>query len=212
MRCRYPEGTGNDMLRMAISVILLCGAATAPAFAQADVRNENWTLATTLAGFAGVAADADMTGPEAGGAIGWELTPRFAIEGSGSWIEFGGSRTGFAGALKLRTRLAGERKMDPFVEAGVGLFRASFGPHDAVPGFYRRRMPATTGTLGAAFTDPTVVAGAGVTLFLKREIAIRPAVEATMAIRGGRTHVVTAVALHGVYYFEHRPVTPARGK
>jgi hypothetical protein len=203
-----------NAIRIVVSVVLLCSAAAAPAFAQRALPAAEWRHATTLDGFAGVAVDQDRTGPLFGGAVGWEMTPRLAIEGSGSWTEFGTRNTAFGAALKLRTRLTGQRKVDPYVEGGVGLYHANFAPHQPIPDFYRDRMSEQAGSehLGPSFTDPTLVAGGGVTLFLKRQIAVRPAVEAAFVLGGGGTHVVTTFALHGVYYFEQRPVTPARGK
>jgi hypothetical protein len=195
-----------------IAMACMCCAIPVAAAAQPDVRANEWSHGTTLNGSVGITADSSQTGPALGGGMGWEVTPTVAIEGSGSWAEFGHGTTSFAGALKVRLRLAGRRHVDPFVQAGVGLYRATFGTDDGdVPGFYRRRIAAAISGHGdRTFTDPTIVGGGGVSIFVNRHFAVRPDVEAAFVFRDGRTHVVTTAALHAVYHFESHPVTPAR--
>ena len=195
-----------------LSAACLCCAMATPSFAQTDIRPAEWSRGTTLSGFAGVARDSSHTGPVVGGVVGWEVTPRLALEGSGAWFDFGQRTTAFGGAVTVRARLFGQRTVDPFVQAGVGLYRASFGPDErAIPDFYKRRMDVRGEGVPARnrFTDPTLLAGGGVNIFLGRHVAVRPDVAAAIALRDGRRHVVTMVALHGVYHFEHHPVTPA---
>lgn len=177
---------------------------------------QDWERGTTMTGFAGVATDSSGSAPVLGGSLGWEVTPRLALEGSGSWLDFGHGASAFAGDLRVRTRLWGRRHIDPFAEAGIGLYRASYDARHApdVPSFYRRRMPAgLPETLSIrTFTDPTVVLGAGLNVYLHRHLALRPDVGATIVMRGGRTHVVRTVAVHAVVHFEDHPVTPWRGR
>jgi hypothetical protein len=171
-----------------------------------------WSHGTTLNGYGGFTADSEQTGPVLGAAAGWELTPNLAIEGSGAWAEFGSGTTSFAGAVKARIRIAGQRKIDPFVHAGIGLYRATFGETEtAMPEFYQRRMvmPVSPDRMTRTFTDPSVVAGGGVSMFVNRHVALRPDAEATIVFRDGHSHVVTTVAMHVVYHFENHPVTPA---
>ena len=208
-----PEGMGRDMrtVAYALSVICLSGALARSASAQADVRPAEWSHGTTLNGFAGVTMDSAGSGPLLGGALGWEVTPRLALEGSGSWAEFGHGTNSFGGAMKVRVRLSGRRTVDPFLQAGIGLYRATFGQNDtAMPAFYERRMTHHVSRAGGptTFTDPTLVAGGGVNVFMNRHFALRPDVETTIVLRDGRRHVVTSVALHAVYHFESHPVTP----
>jgi hypothetical protein len=201
------------MLRTArlIGIACLCCAASTAAWAQPDIRANEWSRGTTLDGFAGVAVDSSRSGPVIGGVLGWELTPRLAVEGAGAWVEFGDDTTAFSGALRARARLFPRKTVDPFVTAGVGLYRAAFSARETeVPDFYNRRMSTNLPGGGRTFTDPTIVAGAGVNLFVGRNLAIRPDVEAAMVLRGGRRHLVTTVALHALYLFESHPVTPAR--
>jgi len=192
----------------------MCCGVSAPARAQADV-SADWSHGTTLNGLAGVATDSSRSSPVLGGAAGWEVTPGLAIEGSGSWLDFGHGSKAFSGSLKVRTRLFGRRTIDPFLQAGIGMYRASFesGAH-RVPVFYGRRMDVSMrgDRLPLTFTDPTVVAGGGVNIFVNRYLAIRPDVEATVVLRDRRRHVVTILAVHAVYHFESHPVTPALGR
>jgi hypothetical protein len=196
-------------------VVCACCTVPATAAAQQHIRANEWSRGTTLNGFAGATMDSSQSGPAIGGAVGWELTPRVAIEGSGSWADFGQDTNSFAGALKVRLRIAGRRYLDPFVQTGVGLYRASFGTSDpAVPAFYRRRMVASTqgSATSGTFTDPTLIGGGGVSIFLNRHFALRPDAEVAFVFRDGNHHVVTTVALHAVYHFESHPVTPVRGR
>ena len=202
----------RTLSRLVILTVVF-SAWSATAWAQADVRVNEWSRGTTLAGFAGVATDATNGGPVVGGAVGWDLTPRFAVEGSGAWIEYGESRSGFAGALKLRTRLAGTSTRNAFAVAGVGLYRASFARKDVdMPSFYSRRISAhdRMDQLGRTFTDPSLVVGGGASFALTRHVTIRPDVEAAVVLRARRSNVLTSIAVHAVYLFESHPVTPTR--
>lgn len=185
-------------------------ALSAPALAQPVPQLQEWTHGTTVNVFAGVALDAGESGPVGGGAVGWEIAPAIAIEGSAAWLDRGGGAHAFAAGLKLQAGLMRPRPVVPFVEAGVGLYRASFDPlRGTVPGFYRRRFEEARRAM-ITFTDPSIVLGGGVNVFLTRHLAIRPGVETMIVIRHGRTYVVTAVAVHAAYHFESHPVTPGR--
>lgn|SRR5687767_6359421 len=222
-------------LRRLPAVTVAWLALAAAAFAQTAAPHE-WSRGTTLNGFAGIATESSSSGPAFGGALGWELTPRFALEGSGSWIEFDGRHNAFAAAMKVRGRLFGRRKIDPFLQGGIGLYRASFdartdempGPmmngtfigampslasyrFGDVPHFYQHRMDDFAGDdmLRRTFTDPAFVFGGGVNLFVTRHLAIRPDVEAMVVVRDRRSQMVTSIGVHAVYHFEEHPVTPA---
>jgi hypothetical protein len=191
--------------------LLLSASATA-GWAQSDVRVNEWSRGTTLGGFAGVATDTTNTGPAIGGAVGWDLTPRFAIEGSGSWMYFGESRTGFAGAVTLRTRLAGTATRNLFATTGAGLYMASFADKTvAMPEFYSRRISPRDrmDPFGRTFTDPSVVIGGGASFALTRHLSIRPEVRTAFVLRNGRSNVLTSAGVHVVYHFENHSVTPA---
>lgn len=202
-------------LHLVRSTVALIGLLSIPAAAGAQSpSNSPWGHGTTLSGFAGVAADADRAGSALGVALGWEVTPKVAIEGSGSWLDRGAGAESFAASLKVRASLFGRDKAAPFVTAGVGAYRASYErTSEAIPAFHRNRM--ATGTAPqtrATFTDPTFVFGGGVNLFVSRHIAVRPDVEATVVMRDSRRYVVTTAGIHLAFHFEDHPVTPARNR
>ena len=163
--------------------------------------------ATTLNVFAGAATDSSQTGLAAGMAMGWDGSPRLAFEGNGSWFDRGDGANAFAAAAKMQVRVRAARPVVPFVEAGFGLYRAWFDPDStAIPEFYRDRITATDRTV----TDPAFVFGAGLNLFVSRQISIRPEIETLLVRGGGQNYYVSTFAARFVYHFEDRPITPAR--
>ena len=190
-------------------------ALAVPARAQSGPEANEWGRGTTLTGFAGIAVDSSRQGPLFGGTVGWEITPKLAIEGSGLWVEHGSGADAFAGALKLRAAVFGARTRlraaVPFLQGGIGMYRASFQAGNDMPGFYRHRMPRDVSRgIRRSFTDPTLVFGGGADVFVSRNLAIRPDVEAMVVLRNSATHVVTAIRFNVVYHIESHPVTPAR--
>jgi hypothetical protein len=196
-------------------VIPVAGALLASsAFAQtpllttsADMR----THGTTLNLFAGGVTASRDAGAAAGGAIGWELTPRFALEGSGAWLEWGQQSHAFTASLTAHAALLTSRPVVPFLTAGMGVYHASFDRADTgLPGFYRRRM----GTAGAGpnraitFVDPTLVGGGGLEMFVGRHWSVRPEVLANVVMRDSRRFVATTGVVRLAYHFEDHPVTP----
>lgn len=194
--------------------LLLAGGAPAMAqTAQTTAEPPDFRHATTLSAFAGAAVDSDTTGAAFGGSIGWQLTPRVALQGSGEWFDRGAGSDAFAVAFKAQAELFPTLRMRPFLEGGLGLYRASFDSRSVrMPHFYQRRMnmgpngPAQA----AAFTDPACVLGGGLSLGVTRHLMLRPNVEAMVVASHSRTHVVTTVAVHMAYRFEHHPVTPVK--
>jgi hypothetical protein len=197
------------------ALIVLVVAAAATAQTQEKVQppppTTMWRHGSTLNLFAGAAAAPSHRAAIGGGAVGWELKPRFALEGSGEWMEWGAGSHAFALAMTAQAGLAGPRPVMPFLTAGIGLYRASFDRlGTAMPGFYTRRMmmnPSRGGTI-VAFTDPAVVFGGGLNAFMNRHWAIRPDVREMVVVRDSRSYFVTAFAVHVAYHFEDHPVTP----
>jgi hypothetical protein len=193
-------------------VILGLLVLSATASAQTDTATMG-RRGTTLNLFGGAAATSNDQGPVAGGAVGWEITPRIALEGSGTWFEWGHRAHAFGATMRAQVAIATARPVVPFLSGGVGLYRASFRTADTgMPEFYRRRMrdePERVG-VSATFTDPSVAFGGGVNVFVSRHVAIRPDVEATVVMRHSRTHVMTTAAVHLAYHFEDHPITSAR--
>ena len=199
--------SGGRGLRV-LMVLIGCCCTAGVAAAQTSSANP-WGYGTTLSGSVGVGIDSEHTGSALGAAVGWELTPKVAIEGDASWLDRGPGADGFSAALKLRAAMFGRDRAAPFVTAGVGMYRAAYSQDAAeVPSFHRRRMaPGVAGR--QTFTDPSLVFGGGVNVFLNRHFAIRPDVEALVVMRDSQTYVVTTAAVHLAFHFEDHPVTPS---
>jgi hypothetical protein len=176
--------------------------------AQTTPPGNTWSHGTTADVFAGAAAASSRGGALAGGAAGWEVTPRFGLEGRMAWFGRPGRAEAFAAALTARASLMSARTAMPFVKGGVGLYRASFEAADGnMPDFYRRRLGPGFG-MSRTFTDPSLVVGGGVNVFASRHWAVRPEIEATVVRRQSRSYVVTAVTMGVAYHFEEHPVAP----
>lgn len=195
---------------------LLAAAATASAQTHTTLTppGNMWSHGSTLNVFGGAAAASADQAPVAGGAFGWELTPRFALEGGGTWLDWGQGAHAFTAAITAQAALATPRPFVPFLAGGVGLYHAAFNRSDpGMPGFFRRRMIGTP-DLGriVSFTDPSVAGGGGINVYVSRHWAIRPEVMATVVLRNSRSFVVTAGTVHLAYHFEDHPVTPSAGE
>ena len=203
----------RECLRSSALIVLVIAAAASaqtPQKVQPPPPSTMWKHGSTLNLFAGAATASSRRAAIAGGAVGWEVMPRFAVEGSGEWMEWGTGSRAFAAAITAQAGLAGPRPLMPFLTGGIGLYRASFDRINPMPAFYGRRMAmdgmheGTTPT----FTDPTVVFGGGVNAFLSGHWAVRPDVREIVVLRNSRSHSMTVVAVHVAYHFEDYPVTP----
>jgi len=201
---------------VSIRRLILAGAliiANSTAAAAQTTPGNIWRHGTTANIFAGVASSASRTRSVVGGGVGWEVTPWVGLEGRFAWQDRARDEDAFAAELGAHVNLLSERPVVPFVKGGVGLYRASFGRVlDDIPEFYRRRLAPPDPALRArqTFTDPSLVVGDGVNVYVSRHVAIRPEIEAIAIRRDGRGHVVTAVTIHLAYHFEEHPITPSR--
>ncbi len=185
----------------------LVAAAAGPSFAQSG---NGWSHGTSVAVVAGAATSASDPGPLIGGTLAWDVTPRVAVEGAGSWLDRGRSADGFNAALKLRGYWRREGT-SPFAEAGFGLYRLSVKPGADLPDFYRRRMESNPGGLATrAFTDPVFHLGAGLSFAASRHLSLQPAFETLLVTRSSRLHTLVSFSLRMAWRFEDRPVTPDR--
>ena len=201
--------------RSLVTVLILL-AATAPSFAQTTSLlippGNRWSHGTTLNVFGGGAVSAKDNAPAAGGAFGWELTPRFALEGSGAWIDWGQPSHAFTATMTAHVAVLTPRPLVPFLAAGMGVYHASFNAIGAnMPSFYRRRLPDLAFAAGQtmAFTDPSLVGGGGIEMFLSRHWTIRPEVMTNVVMRDSRRFVATTGVVRLAYHFEDHPITPA---
>ena len=202
----------TSIFRRACSIAVALVAVSAVVSAQESPATV-WSHGTTLNLFAGAASEPMKGAFTAGGAIGWQLTPALAIEGTGGWIDSQSSSAWFTAALKAQARLAYAGGTNPYVEGGIGLCRATFDAGQAnVPTLYQKRMMEApeTSMMAHTFTDPTFAFGAGLNIIATRHIAVRPAVEVTMVFRNSNTFTMTAGVVRLAYHFENHPVTPAR--
>ena len=193
-----------------LTLALVLGCAVG-ASAQAGPTVHDWSDGTSVNLFGGLsAASGDASGLIGGGA-GWDVTPRLGLEGRVGWADLPGDAESFAASLTLNANLRRPRPLVPFIKAGVGLYRASFGASAAAPRFYRRRMPdGPAARRSHAFVDPTLVAGAGLSMYVSRHVSLRPELGATLVLDGSRTHTIATITMHLAYHFEARQVTPAR--
>ena len=168
-----------------------------------------WSHGTTLNAFSGGALGGDDRATIRGAAFGWEIRPWLALEGGATWIEWDKSANAFTPAITAQLGVPTPGRVVPFVTGGVGLYHVSFDRLDvAMPQFYRRRVTAMN-DMGSSvyFTDPSVVGGGGLNVFVTRKWTIRPEVLATVAMRDSRSFVITMAAVRLGYHFEGHPVS-----
>jgi hypothetical protein len=171
------------------AAMLLAFSTTASA--QRGPTRHQWSHGTMLSVLAGAAHDGSRTGAIAGTGIGWEVLPWFGVEGNGTWLDRGARTDAFAADLRALVGLPRSGALVPFVAGGVGLYRSTLDR-------------------GASVTDPSLVIGGGLNLFLTQHAALRPEVASTFVIGDTRTRAVTAVAVRLTYHFEDHPITPSR--
>lgn len=197
--------------RPAIGAVLLLGAlasaACAPAVRSQKVRQQpkpmDFKHGTTLAASGGISTASSEAGAMAGGSIGWEITRRYALEGSGAWFNRGIGADAFAATFTGQVNLLPTRQWTPFVEAGVGMYRASFDvTRSTIPGFYSHRMGAPGVDEAITFRDPAFVLGGGANLFTMGHFAIRPSIDVLLVNRDSQTYPVTTFTVRAVYHFE----------
>jgi hypothetical protein len=197
-----------------IAVVTWMALVAAPAFAQTGPTQHEWGHGTAFSVFGGAASDSSHTGLAGGGSVGWEVAPWFGLEGAAAWLDRGARVDAFAADVTAVVSLTKPGPMVPFLDGGIGLYRASFDPGvSEVPAFYRHRMMPMSGPLrtAVAFTDPTIVAGGGVNVFVSGHAALRPELQARIVTGDSRTHVVTAFLMRVTYHIENHPVRPTRG-
>jgi opacity protein-like surface antigen len=189
-----------NMVWMAV----LMSATTAQAQTSSTI---DWGQGTTLSGFAGAASVTGDTDAAAGVSLGWEITPRFGLEGRGVWLRAGDTEDAFAATLAARVAIRPARPFVPFASAGVGMYRASFDTASGLPEFYRNRLSA--GAVGGqTFTDFALTFGGGADFFVTRHLALRPEVNVLLVMTQSDVRAVTVYGAQIAYHFESHPITP----
>ena len=171
--------------------IALLALLALPATASAQTAPPNaWSRGTTLEIFGGAA-----TTPSAmetyGSAVGWELTHRFEIQGVGAWFPQSKKRDEFAADLKLLINLTRPSILVPYIGGGAGLYQGSF-----------ERTKAGT--------DPTAVLAAGLHLYVRRHLSIRPEATVRFVIDRSDVYRVATITFAVAYHFEEHAVRTAR--
>ena len=171
----------------ALSLTTLVGSATA----SAQVDPMEWHKGTALSLFAGAASASGGTDGAAGAAIGWELTPRFTLEGSGLWT-LGRNVDAFTALGGARVNVLSPRGVMPFLSAGAGVHRTT----RVELGLEREN------------DDFVVALGGGVDIYLKRHLALRPDVRVLLVNADSGRRTVAVYGVHLAYHFEEHPITP----
>jgi hypothetical protein len=77
------------VLGILVSVATASAQTTPPPAARVVPTGNMWSHGTTLNVFGELEAHPAIEAAVAGGAFGWEVRPWFAIEGTGSWLDWG---------------------------------------------------------------------------------------------------------------------------
>lgn len=184
--------------------LLAMFAVAAPAAAQTPDPHA-WSRGTTLQITGGGATASPNTTGTFGTAIGWELTPRFEIEGAGAWLWQRHGTEGFAADMRMLVNLSGSRGVVPYVGGGAGLYRGTLDATRADHArFYERRIAGST-SRRMSYTDPTAVIVGGSHLYIAPHFSVRPEVALRIVFDDGTAYRVTSVTAAFVYHIEeHR--------
>jgi hypothetical protein len=196
--------------RPILSSLLVIVALGMSATAAAQTADGRWQRGTAVSGFSGAGWTSGSTTSVFGGAIGWDINEWTALEGAGSWLF--GSRTheAFAAELKVLANVRRPAVVVPFVGGGVGLYHASLGAGQAMPGFYRRRMVDRPFRSRSDFTDPSLIVATGVSVSVSSHVSIRPDVSVRFVMRDSRSLAVGMATVVINYRFVERPVGGSR--
>ena len=190
-------------LRVIVITALIGAAAVASAGAQTN--GNPFGMGTTLSGFAGGTVDPDGSAPAAGLALGWEMVPHLAIEGSTLWTTPGNGRHEFGALIGPKFNFAPGRRQVPFLTVGAGMYRTTFDEAaSSVPQFYASRMADTTTT--HTFDDFVASVGGGAEFFLHSHWAVRPEARVLMVATNSDRRWMTVIGAQVAYHFEHHHI------
>lgn len=176
------------------------------ALAQAP-RRPDWTSGSSLGLFAGAATDGSRVGAVGGGTAGWEVAPQLSVEGTVSWFSRGHRTGSFSADFTALFALVPPRRTMPYVKAGVGLYHTWLDSAESpIPDFYSRRLEDRVLGTTETFTDPAIVVGTGVRLWLSERWVLRPELDAKAVVNGSRAYWMTSAAVRLAYSFVERPI------
>jgi hypothetical protein len=197
-------GCGRVLMALATATIVLT---VTDASAQA-LRPDAWRQGTMLAGFVGGASPSSNLTPVGGLAVGWEVSPRIAVEGRGAWLGVNQGSSDFFALLATRVSARPGHVLVPFLTAGVGMYRASYESIASdIPAFYRGRMSSISRFESRTFDDFMITLGGGTESFVTSHIGLRPEVTALLVTTSSDARVVPLFGLQLVYHVEARRVT-----
>lgn len=194
------------------AVVLVATSVVAAAQPPISAPYEPTLRCTSLSFFGGVATPESEAGGLLGGTAGWQISPRFALEGNAFWLDGPGSETGFSAAFNSHVNLLRRRTAVLFLAAGIGVYRASLDADDAAASeFYRERFKAGDAlATRQTFTDPAFIAGGGVDIFLSPQLVLRPQGDVMFVVNDGKSRMVPVCTVHLAYHFHEHPITPSR--
>jgi hypothetical protein len=195
---------GHPLTCIGVLVIALANGADV----QAQTRRAvDWQHGTMLSAFFGAASPSSETSPATGAGVGWEFTRRFAVEGRGIWLGAGRDAEAFGALLGIRFSPVSRASSVPFVSAGAGFYRASFGTVNGMPLFYRQRLEPRGRTV---FDDFALTFGGGTDIFVAEHVALRPDFTVFLLATGSDVRVVPIYGVQLAYHFEPHSFALAR--
>lgn len=152
---RHHERTSGIVLVLAL--VLVLGVAAAPAQTVSEVE-KGWTGLSFVGGFSSGSSD---TGVALGGTFTYELTPRFALEATGKYLDRGRGADAFdVSGNFLMSLVPSTRDLVPYLAVGGGLYRASWDlGHQRFLGPMANQLGP--GTISCTGTGASFMPGAG---------------------------------------------------
>jgi len=192
-------------IRLALVALLVC-AIPHPLLAQRNYSRLEVQRGAELSLFGG--ATATGSGPAAafGWSAGWRVSPRLALEGSGTWIEQPGV-DGFAALFGTRVYLKTTGDMTPFVAVEGGLFHATVDSSQSeLPDLYGLRT--IPGAPEKKFNDFVAAGGGGLDLHVGGRLWFRPDARLLVVVDGWRANVLMLAGAHFTYRFTGTSSSP----
>ena len=184
--------------RVALVALLVC-AIPSPLLAQRNYSRLEVQRGAELSLFGGGTVTATGAAAAFGWSAGWRVTPRVALEGSGTWIEQPGI-DGFAALFGTRVYLKTTGDMTPFVTIEGGLFHATVDSSQSeLPDLYGLRT--IPGSPEKKFNDFVAAGGAGLDLHIGGRIWLRPDARLLVVVDGWRANVVMLAGAHFTFRF-----------
>ena len=192
-------------IRVALLALLVC-AIPSQVLAQRNYSRLEVQRGAELSLFGGGTATATGAAAAFGWSAGWRVSPRIALEGSGTWIEQPGV-DGFAALFGTRVYLKTTGDTTPFVTAEGGLFHATVDSSQSeLPDLYGLRT--IPGAPEKKFNDFVAAGGAGLDLHVGGRLWFRPDARLLVVVDGWRANVLMLAGAHFTYRFSGASSSP----